>query len=159
MLRRFLPLVAAISFFALSGCGSNVVAPASAQSSGTPGTVSVSWTAATQNTDNSPIQGTITYTAYEMTPCQTATACASDATILATSATGISGTSVQISNVTDGLHCYTVQTNVVLPNGANVSSALAPLNFVTDGTGSCIIVSGSSTPQPTPNAPSAVKVT
>lgn len=155
MFRKLLLALAIIALIA--GC-THVITPVSAQSVG-PGVVSVTWTAPTQNTDGSPITGTLSYTVYEMAPCQTATTCASDQQNIGTVASAVTATSAQISNVPDGLHCYTVQTNEVLPDGANVSSALAPLQFMTDGTGSCTIMTGSATPQQTPSPAQKVKVT
>lgn len=129
----------------LTGCA-KIIPAVTAQTAG-PGVVTVSWTAPTQNTDGTPIAGVVTYSVFEMAPCG-GTSCASDTTVLGSRATGISGTSAQVSNVPDGLHCYAAQTNVVLTDGANVASALSSI--------ACVTVSGSTAPQPTPNAPTNV---
>lgn len=150
-------VLAILTALALAACSHGPI-PVAVGQSATPGTVSVSWTAATQNTDGSPITGTLTYAVYEMAPCGSDVTCAADSTQVATVATGISGTSAQVSNVPDGLHCYTVQTLEVLPTGANVASALAALNPATDGSGSCTVMAGSTSAQSTPTAPPAVRV-
>jgi hypothetical protein len=130
----------------LSGCA-KIIPTVTAQAAG-PGIVTVSWDAPTSNTDGTPISGTITYTVFEMAPCG-GTSCATDITTLGTAITGINTTTGQVSGVPDGLHCYAVQTNVVLVDGAHVASALSNI--------ACVTVAGSTAPQPTPNAPTNAK--
>lgn len=77
--------------------------------------------------------------------------CTAAGAALSTVANNVAATSVQVTGVPDGIHCYAVQAVEVLPDGANMSSAYS--------NEACGNMQGSTTPQPSPNAPTAVAVT
>lgn len=136
-------LLAALLLLPLLASCSKFVPAVHAQSA-TPGTVTVSWTPPTTNTDQSPITGTLTYAVWEVNPNSQQTPVPLNAV-----AQNVAGNSAQIGGVTDGLHCYAVQTIEVFLTGANGSSALSAV--------ACTTVTGSTTPTPSPNAPTNVK--
>lgn len=143
---------------ALGGChsgtpGADIIAPVIAQSA-TPGTVTVTWSAPTAYTNGQPITGALSYVVYEMQPCGSDATCAVDTQQLGAVATGVTGLSVQVNNVPDGLHCYSAQTVDAEPSGATEASALTAVSYEH----TCVNMTGSTAPQPTPNSPSNVQV-